>query len=135
MESTVFEINGVNYSVVKKGRAQARQVADLGRWLAVYGTAAYRKLQTNGGEITEMGGLELLSLALGGLDEDALCELFSMIFGCPMDVANEEFDIALLVDGVVALYNHQPAIKRLVNRFFSVSKQPVIGEDSSTPSA
>ncbi len=133
MTETVFEISGVNYSVVKKGRAQARQVADLGRWLAVYGTAAYRKLSQSG-DIAEMGGIELLSFALSGLDEDALCELFSMIFGCPMDVANEEFDIALLVDGVVALYDNQPAIKRLVNRFFSVSRQPDTGDGSSMPS-
>lgn len=133
MAENVFEINGVNYSVVKKGRAQARQVAELARWLAIYGTSAYRKLQQSG-DIAEMGGIELMALALGGLDEDALCELFSMVFGCPIDVANEHFDVALLIDGIVALYNNQPAIKRLVERFFSVSKPTSTSDDSSTPS-
>ena len=71
---------------------------------------------------------------MGTLDEGALVELFSMVFGCGVDVANEEFDIALLIEGLVALYENQPSIQRLANRFFSVKPSTSTEEDSSMPS-
>ena len=133
MEQTKFSINGVEYDVVKKGIAQASQVADLGRWLSIYGTPAIRSIQSDD-EFDKMGGLELVSAVLGTLSGDALCDLFATVFGCGQAVAKEEFDIALLLDGIMALYNNAPSVKRLVGRFFSVTKQTSTTDVPSTPS-
>ena len=118
MTETVFVIGGQEYNVVKRGVAQAQQVSHMGGWLAKYGTQAYRAAQ---GTNTTAGGLEVIGVVLECFDADALLELFSLLFGCGMDVAREEFDISVLIDGAFAIYENSPAIKRLLNRFFSSS--------------
>ena len=118
MTETVFEIGGQSYSVVKKGIAQATQVSLLGGWLAKYGTSAYRAVQ---GSDKNANGLEIVGVIMEQLDADALIELFSLLFGCGIEVAREEFDIAILIDGCFSLYENSPAIKRVLNRFFSSS--------------
>ena len=116
--TTTFEIGGKSYNVVKKGVAQARQVSALGGWLATYGTQAYRSIQD---PTVGSSGVEVLGALLQHLDENALLELFDVLFGCGLDVAREEFDIAILIDGAVVMYENSPAIKRVMSRFFSVS--------------
>src|SRR5512139_1309717 len=118
MTETVFEIGGQSYNVVKKGLAQAHQVSLLGGWLAKYGTQAYRAVQDND---QRASGIEIVGVIMQHFDADALVELFDLIFGCGLEVAREEFDIAILVDGVFALYENSPALKRVLNRFFSSS--------------
>jgi len=122
MTETVIEIGGQSYNVVKKGIAQAQQVSLLGGWLAKYGTQAYRAVQDND---QRASGIEIVGVIMQHFDADALVELFDLIFGCGLEVAREEFDIAILVDGVFALYENSPALKRVLNRFFSVTSSTV----------
>ena len=129
MAETVFVIGGQEYNVVKKGVAQATQVSHLGGWLAKYGTQAYRAVQNTE---TTAGGLEVVGVIVGNFDTDALLELFSLLFGCGMDVAREEFDIAILIDGVFAIYENSPAIKRVLNRFFSSKDSTSTPTEQST---
>ena len=126
MEQTVFEIGGVEYNVVKRGLAQAQQVAEIGRWLAIYGAPAIRAIQDNP-DFAEMGGMEVVTSMLGTLSGESLVELYSLVFGCPMEVANEYFDIAQMVDGIISLYENQPSIKRLVGRFFGAQRSQSTG--------
>ncbi len=133
MEQTVFTIGEKEYNVVKKGVAQARQVSALGRWLSVYGAPAIRSFQADE-SMQNATTFDILVNLLGLLSDEALLELFSMIFGCGMDEANEYFEVDMLVEGMISLYQNQPAIKRLANRFFSAPKSKDTEEDSSTPS-
>ncbi len=115
---TTFDIGGQSYSVLKKGLAQAQQVSELGAWLARYGTQAYRAVQDSD---EKAGGIEIVGVIFQQLQAESLVELFSLLFGCGVDVAREEFDIATLIDGAFALYENSPAIKRVLSRFFSSS--------------
>lgn len=116
-KGTVFEINGEKYSVVKRGLAQAKQVAAATRWLAKYGTPAFRAVSAR--ESESMGGFEVILAVLSGMDEYALVDLFEVVFGCSHEVAEQDFDVVLLVDGLIAMYNNAPTIQKLVDRFFS----------------
>ncbi len=133
MDQTVFEINGEKYSVVKRGIAQANQVAYAGRWLAIYGTPALKTIQ-NDPDYADMGGVEMLTAFLGTLSGDALVDLFDVVFGCGVPVAREYFEIDLMVDGLISIYQNAPAIKRLVSRFFSKQTSKDSAPDSSTQS-
>lgn len=125
---TTFEIGGQSYGVLKKGIAQARQVSALGIWLGRYGVSAYRAVQETS---DDAGGIEILGAILQHLDENALLELFDIVFGCGLEVARDEFDIAILIDGAVAIYENSPAIKRVISRFFSVSSSTSTPTDQS----
>lgn len=132
MSETVFEISGNQYDVIKRGKAQAEQVASASRWLARYGKPVFAKLSDQGME--SMGGVELIINVLGALDTDALIGLFQMTFGCTNAVADEAFDLMALVDGITALYQNSPVIRRLADRFFSVPRSVSIEDASFTPS-
>ena len=127
--STIFEIDGVEYNVIKRGIGQARQVADLGRWLAEHGTEAYRAVLAEG---DAAGGVQMVAAVLSTLSGESLIELYVLVFGCPVEAAEECFEIDTLIDGIVALYENSKAIKRLVGRFFSGSNSTVSVADSST---
>lgn len=129
MAETVFEIGGQSYNVVKKGLAQAQQVSLLGGWLARYGTQAYRAVQDND---EKASGIEIVGVIMQHFDAEALVELFDLIFGCGLEVAREEFDIAILVDGVFSLYESSPSIKRVLSRFFSVTSSTAMPTGLST---
>ena len=117
---TVFQVGDKKYDVVTKGIAQARQVARMGALLGRYGVPIYKKLsEDNTDGVFSLDGVEVLTSVLSTMDEDALISMFIMTFGCTREVAEEYFDIELMIDGMVALYNHQPAIQKLVSRFFS----------------
>lgn len=113
---TVFEIGGEKFDVVKKGTAQARQIASAANWLSRYGTQAFREASKAG---ENMGGIETMITVLGALDENALLELFQITFGCSREIAAEEFDAALAIDGLISLYTNSPTVKKLADRFFS----------------
>lgn len=114
---TEFVIGEKPYSVVKYGWSQADQAAKLGNWLAVYGTSAYKAASNGGQEL--LSGIELVAAIVSALDGEGLIELFSAVFGCPKSDAMEYFDIDVLYEGVMAMYNSNSSIKRLVSRFFS----------------
>ena len=130
--STVFEINGEKYNVIKRGIAQAKQVADATRWLAKYGAPAFRKLADNNFE--SLGGFEIMVAVLSSLDEYALVELFQIVFGCSREVAEQDFDIILLVDGLIAVYNQSPTMRKLADRFFSQASSESTEDSNSTQS-
>lgn len=112
---TVFEIGGEEYNVVKKGLAQAEQVANLGSWLS----ANLSEMRLPEGR--DLVFTDYLIALLGSLSGRSLVEVFSIVFGCPKKVASEEFDFGLLIEGFMALYAGQTSFKRLVDRFFSTS--------------
>ena len=116
-KSTIFEINGEKYDVVKRGIAQAKQVAAATRWLAKYGTPAFRAMAEQ--DMAKMGGFEVIVAVLSNLDEYALVELFEIVFGCSREIAEQNFDIMVMVDGLVSIYNNAPMIRTLADRFFS----------------
>ncbi len=129
MSETVFQIGGQQFDVIKKGLKQANQVAEIGRWLAVHGAPAYRATQQMG---DNAGGIEQVAAALSTLSGDALMELYVTVFGCPYDLAEDEFDLNQLIDGIIALYENSPIIKRLVSRFFSGSNSQPSEAGNST---
>ncbi len=129
---TVFEINGEKYNVIKRGLSQAKQVADATRWLAKYGAPAFRKLADNNFE--SMGGVEIAIAVLSSLDEYALVELFQIVFGCSREIAEQDFDLVLMIDGLVAVYNQSPTIRKLADRFFSQASSESIEASNSMPS-
>ena len=133
MENTEFEIAGKKYDVVKTGLAQADQVAAVGRWFTSYGAAAFASI---GGEksVDQMTVYEILGGVRGSLPGRALVDLFQLTFGCDMKVAEKEFDFALLLDGLVSMYQNSPVIKKLAERFFSPKRSEEGQEESSTQS-
>lgn len=126
-----IEVGGEMYSVVKTGRAQARQVIQLTQWASKHGYRAARSVQQGS---TSMTGLEFIVRMVEELDEGALVDLFTAIVGCDPAVSEVHFDIATLIETAVAIYNGQPAIQRLIDRFFSTPNSSGSTEEHSTPS-
>lgn len=112
----VIVVGDVEYNLVKTGRAQAQQVAELLGWLARYGTGSVRGLTEQQSEARD--GLGFIISFLGGLSADALLDLFRLLIGCPKEVAESYFDIAVLIDAATIVYNNQPSFKRVLDRFF-----------------
>lgn len=123
------------YSVVKSGREQAKQVARLTKWLSKYGITAINSVKgktVDGNDTAQT--IEVMLELFGALSEDALLELFGLVTGCTQDEAEKYFDVADLIDAVVIVYEEQPSIRRLVERFFSVPASTKTSEESSTTS-
>ena len=74
----------------------------------------------------------MIGVILEQLDADALIELFSLLFGCGIEVARDGFDIAILIDGAFAVYENSPALKRVLNRFFSAAALTSVPTEQST---
>lgn len=133
MSQHVFEVEGQVLDVVKKGYAQAKQVTELGQWLTKHGGPAITLL-TAGINVSTDNIIETVSKLVGYITPEAMVDLFATVYGCTREFANENFDISLLVEGAVGLYQNQPAISKLVSRFFSVTPSIVPVADNSTPS-
>ena len=118
-KSTVFEIGGKEFDVVKTGRAQAEQVADLARWVSKYGMSALGDITDKETGIVTIGGMDMFAKLLTALPADALIDMFILIFGCSKAFANRNFDIALLIDAMITVYEENPSFQRLISRFFS----------------
>lgn len=111
-------IAGVDYKVIKTGRAQAEQTVLIAKWLSKYGLPAIEKLNEDG-KVRADGGLDFINQLVDGLSADALIDLFTAVVGCPPEISETHFDVAVLLDTVMEVYNNQPAVRRLIERFFS----------------
>ncbi len=111
-------VGGKEYQLVKKGYEQAQQVTALSKWLAEHGIPIFEKLSTEAGEQGLTSNTDLFKAVLDNLSPDALVELFAVIVGCTPKVAKAEFDIGILIDSATTVWDNQPGLRRLVNRFF-----------------
>jgi hypothetical protein len=118
------------YRIIKTGRAQAEQVAQLTKWIARHGSKVIRGLQESG-SLDNVGGMEFIVRFLEALDADALVDLFVVVTGCSSEDAEVYFDVSDLVDVSLTIYQNQPAIGKLLDRFFS---QPESGPATEEPS-
>lgn len=127
-------VDGKEYELIKKGRAQADQVIDLGKWISAYGLPAASLLFDDQGNISFENGFDLISKVINVLDSDALIGLFSVIVGCSKKVSEKAFDAADLIDYTIYVYENQPSLKRVISRFFSEdsSDQDMESESSMT---
>lgn len=133
-EEVFVEFGGKKFDLVKTGRAQARQVYWITRWLSKYGVAALRNISESGTQLNTEQGLEFLGKLMENLNEDALIDLFVAATGCEKEEAEVYFDIAILVDAVIKIWDNQPSIRKLIERFFSSTKSTPPVEESSTTS-
>lgn len=118
MDNSVI-IEGIEYNLLKRGRAQAEQLIALGRWINQYGIPAATGMQDDKGEISFNSGTELLTKVLDVLTPDALLALFSLIVGCKSSVSEDNFDVGILIDALTYVYNNNPVVARAIKRFFS----------------
>ena len=132
--SAQVEVADKTFELVKTGREQAEQVVALGKWVNQYGLPALEGMMNEEGEVTFEGGLDLLQGIIGSLTADALIDLFVVILGCSKKFANENFDIALLIDAVFEVYDAQPSLGKVLSRFFSQTTSTENSEESSTTS-
>ena len=130
--SAQVEVAGRTFELVKTGRGQAEQVVALGKWVNQYGLPALEGMMNEEGEVTFEGGLDLLQGMIGSLTADALLDLFVVILGCSKKFANENFDIALLIDSVFEVYDAQPSLGKVLSRFFSQTTSTENSEETST---
>jgi len=121
------------YRVIKSGRAQAEQVVAVTRWISRHGTRALKVMQSDG-EAMSGSGIEFLGKFVEALDADALIGLFQALTGCSQEEAELYFDIATLVDVAFAVYEGQPSVRRLIDRFFSTPKSEQPSDELSTKS-
>ncbi len=122
------------YPVIKKGRAQAEQALAFSRWLSAYGSPIFAKF-SEGQDIESGGdGIAFIGKILDSLTPDALIDLFAVLIGCSKDESEENFDVAVLIDVLIETYNRQPAVRRIIERFFSPSNLKDTTEESSTTS-
>jgi len=128
------EVCGEQFKVVKTGRAQAEQVVLLGRWLSTYGAKVVTKALPEDGDIEKAGVGSIVSNIIENLSADALLDLFVVVIGCSPEQAEECFDIAVLIDAAMEVYEKSPAVKRLIQRFFSPQPSTPSTEESSTTS-
>lgn len=128
-------IGDKEYRVIKTGRAQAEQVAHLTRWLSVHGARAIARVQEDANLMGEnLSGVESFVRFLGVLDADAIIDLFIVLTGCTKEEAEVYFDIAIMVDVAIEVYNRQTSLRRLLDRFFSQSNSGSTSEEPSTSS-
>jgi len=134
MGETSIEVAGKSFELVKQGREQAEQVVALGKWMNQYGLPALEGMMNEEGEVTFSSGLALLQDLIGSLTPDALIDLYIVILGCSKDFAEKHFDIAVLVDSVMMVYEAQPSIGKVLSRFFSQTSSIESSEEPSTTS-
>ncbi len=133
MSSTVT-VADRTFELVQSGREQAEQVVSLGKWMNQYGLPALEGMMNEEGEIVFEGGLDLLQEIISGLTADALIDLYIVVLGCSKKFANEHFDIAVLIDAIVAVYEAQPSLGKVLSRFFSQTTSVESSDESSTTS-
>ena len=112
----IVVVGDKEYELIKKGLAQAEQVTNLSKWLATYGLPIFEELSDGDDDTTNT---ELFKAVLNNLSTDALIQLFVLVIGCSKRVAEQEFDIGILVDSILIIWEEQPGLRNLVNRFFS----------------
>ena len=127
-----IEVGGKQYKMVKTGRAHAEQVVLLTKWLGMYGPDLLKGLQTDDVEGEEGGGLVMITQILANITSDALIDLFHVLIGCSKKDSEKYFDIGILVEVTMDVYENQPGIRRLIDRFFSTEESEEPTEDSST---
>lgn len=128
------ELGGKKFRVIKTGRAQAEQVVGLTRWLSNHGAKAFAQIQSDGSFGDNMSGMEIFIKFLGVLDTDAVMDLFVVLIGCSKEDAEIHFDIAIMVDVAIEVYQRQTSLRRLLDRFFSQSNSESTLEEQSTKS-
>jgi hypothetical protein len=128
-----IEIDGEVFELLKRGRAQAIQIQEIGRWLSKYGSDLMGIIGSMPENMEDNLSQNLVYLGelLSSLSADAMVDLFRVAIGCTSEFAEEKFDVAILIDAVITIYNEHPTIKRLVDRFFSGNSSTSTGEDSS----
>lgn len=127
-----IEVGGKEYRIIKTGRAQAEQVIQLTRWISKYGIPALNSMNTDG--IDAENGLAFITTVVEQLDADALIDLFIVLVGCSEEDAEVYFDVAILIEVAIEVYNRQPALRRIIERFFSAQDSEETSEESSTTS-
>lgn len=129
-EKVILEIGKKKYDPIKKGRDQAEQSLEFSRWLLAYGTPIAEEVQKN----QNTDGISIILIirkAVEKLSVDSLIELFSLIYGCSTKEAEDYFDIGLLVEGVITVWDNQPGLRRVVNRFLSSLGYNATSEENS----
>jgi hypothetical protein len=126
------EVGGKEYTVIKTGREQAEQVVQFTRWLSMYGPGLIEGLDAN--NLEGQSGMVMITSVLGNLTSDALIDLFQVLVGCSKKDAEKYFDVGILVDTALEVYENQPGIRRLLDRFFSTEDSPESTEEPSTSS-
>lgn len=129
-EDGFIDVGGKAYKIVKTGREHAEQVVLLTKWLGAYGPGLLEGLQSNEEDIG--GGLEMITQILANVTSDALIDLFQVLVGCSAKDAEKYFDVGILVEVALDVYENQPGIRRLIDRFFSTDELIESTEDSST---
>ncbi len=132
-EDGFVDVGGKAYKVVKTGREQAEQVVLLTRWLSAYGPQLLSGIQQDE-QLPQASGLDFITGILGKVTSDALVDLFQVLVGCSKKDADKYFDIGILVDVALDVYENQPGIQRLIDRFFSTDELEESTEDSSMKS-
>ena len=132
-EMNMIVVGESEYPLVKKGRAQAKQVEDLLKWLGNYGGQLFDEMTNEEGEV-ELGTTipELIVDLSKIVSAEALIELYIVVTGCTEEEADENFDIAQLIDVVVEIFEKQESFKKVVNRFFSKNASTSTTEELST---
>lgn len=130
-----IEIEGQLWNLVRRGRAQAEQIHALGKWLYEHGGALIEAISTRGIDEDDLStGLRMVSTALSKVTADAMLDLYVVLLGCPLEFAEENFDIADLIDVIMQVYKEHPTIKKIVDRFFSDNSSDVGEAENSTTS-
>ena len=89
-------------------------------------------LQTSEEGDIEGGGIGMITQILANVTSDALIDLFQVLVGCSKKDAEKYFDVGILVEVSMDVYENQPGIRRLIDRFFSTDESTESTEDSST---
>lgn len=126
-----IEVGEKQYKIVKTGRAHAEQVVLLTKWLGAYGPSLLEGVQGSD-EAVETTGIGMITTVLANVTSDALIDLFQVLVGCSKKDAEKYFDIGILVEVAMDVYENQPGIRRLIDRFFSTDESTESTEDSST---
>jgi len=123
-DTTTIELGNKTFDIVKKGGAQARQIPILIKWLSKYVLPSIGKLDgiEISDKITTPTMLRLIGLLGETLDDEALTTLFKFVFGCSEAEVEKHFDLLLLVDAIVCLWESESVYREVVSRFFSTTQ-------------
>lgn len=113
-------VNGVEFTVAQKGKAQAVQIQNILRWLSANAKPVLDRITDEHGNISVGNWLDIITVLGEVVTADSLILLFSAVLGSDTKFAEENFDLEVLVSGIEELWAH-PTYRRVFERFFSTS--------------
>jgi hypothetical protein len=119
-EPKKIQLGDETIDLIKRGRAQLKQIDQLKVWMAGFAKPALDQAFPDGrtGEDEQAGVGKTMNLLIGILDSEGLTQLGTILTQMDDDFVKDHFDIGWIIDAAGRVLKYQPALRRLTSGFF-----------------